>query len=134
MADLTVTAANVGLTYPEKAASFVYSHPCAVAITAGQVCFLNTSGALALADGSAAGTALPHFIALESGGAGEVIRVAEEAIVSGFTISQDIGDTLYVSDTGGALADAAGTAEAIAGRVTCASDGTKLVHFKGGNL
>lgn len=133
MADIVVTAANVGLTYPEKSRGRTFSHKAGVAITAGQVVYLTSAGTLALADASASGTAKPHFVALDSGGAGQTIRVVEAGVIAGYTFSQDIGATIYLSDTAGAFADAAGTVSAVAGRVTCTTSGDKLFLFTGGN-
>ena len=55
MADIIVTAANVGISDPIKAETV--QKIAAVAITAGQQVYENATGGLALADASSAGTA-----------------------------------------------------------------------------
>jgi len=109
MADITVTAAKVAPVFPEKAE--IYSGVCAVTVTAGQAVYFNSDGKLALSDGSAAGTAISAGIALEGGGAGQVISVLKRGHVYGFTVSSlDPHVDLYISDTAGALGSDAGDA------------------------
>jgi len=129
MADIVVTAANVSEVYPQKAD--VYSRNAAATITAGQVVYLTSAGAVNLADGSAAGTAQGHGIALNGGGAGQAIRVLRRGHVYGYTLSQAYDAELFISDTAGALADAAGTVAAAVGRVDVINDKdlTKVAYF-----
>ena len=106
MADITVTAANVGISDPIKANTV--TGIAAVAITAGQAGYMNSSGKIALSDASAAGTAKFDGIAVEGVGAGQAVTLAEGEM-TGFTLAGNYGSLLYLSDTAGALADAAGT-------------------------
>lgn len=130
MADLTVTAANVGLVDPLHAE--VYSFVAAETITAGQVVFLDTNGKVQLADANAAGEQQARGIALNGGGAGAAIDVLKEGLVYGFDLSGVAYDGIvYLSDTtAGYLADGTGTMTVVCGRVIPAADKdlTKLLY------
>ena len=125
MADITVTAAlvaRVNAHYDE-----IHNFIAGVTITAGQLVYLNSAGKLALADGSAAGTAEAVGIALEGGGLGEAIAVMKQGKINGFTISASaVGALMYLSDTAGAMADAAGTVSKIVGVVVASADSTPV--------
>lgn len=130
MADLTVTANDVSNASPSF--SVVIDLIAAVTITAGQGVYINSSGKAALADASAAGTAVCVGVALEGGGANQNIPV----LVMGFTDGLGVSGVAYntiisVSDTAGAFDNGAGspTVSAPIGRVVPATDGslTKLV-------
>lgn len=129
MADITVTAANVGRAYPDRDEAFDLI--AAETITAGQIVYQNSAGKAALADGSATGTAQVRGIALNGGRAGQAIAVLKRGWVEGFAITGLAYDArVYLSDTAGALADAAGTVAVTVGRVVGATDGalTKLLY------
>lgn len=118
MADIVVTAAQVGLVDPMKA--FVKSYKCAVAITKGQSVYILAAGTVGLADANASEPA-PQFrgIALQSGAAGQTIDVCHEGELYGFAVSGlDVGALLYQGNTAGALADGAASPSVIAGRVS----------------
>lgn len=122
MADITVTAAQVGVVYPDEAE--IYTGIAGVAITAGAAVFFNTStGKLALSDGSGAGTAVVIGIALNSAGAGQAVSVLRKGHVYGFTLAGNYGAACYLSDTDtGILADAAGTVSVVVGRIAALPD------------
>jgi hypothetical protein len=126
MPDLTVTAAYVGRSH--HTAEEVYSFTAGVAITRGQAVYFNTTtGKLALADASAAGTAQFRGIALQTAQIGQPVDVIMRGFVSGFDLSGlDYDALVYVSDTAGALADAVGTVTAPAGRVLPFNDAGTL--------
>lgn len=130
MADLAVVAAEVGMTDAQK--SHTISMIAAAAITAGQVVYMDANGKADLADASAAGTAGARGIALRTVAAGEPVTVLAEGEVEGFTISQAYDAPIYLSDTAGALADAAGTVSVLVGNVSAASDKdlTKLLYVR----
>lgn len=130
MADLAFTEAAVALVFPLK--SIVHTGLAGAAITAGQVVYIDSSGDLQLADASAAGTATVRGVALESGGAGQAIDWCEEGWLFGFTLSQAYSAAIYLSDTAGDLADAAGTVSVLCGRVVAMSDKaqTKVLAVK----
>lgn len=121
MADITVTAADVGRLDPQE--DDVVSLLAAATITAGQLVYQNSAGKAAVADGSAAGTAQVRGVAMNGGGAGQSITVLRRGAVGGFTLTSQAYDSrVYLSDTAGAAADAAGTVSAVIGRVFGSTD------------
>ena len=130
MADLALTAANIGMADASK--SQTITGFAAAAITAGQVVYMDTAGKFDLADASAAGTAGARGIALRTVATGEALTVLSEGEVSGFTISQAYDAPIFLSDTAGALADAAGTVSVAVGNVSSATDKdiTKLLYVR----
>lgn len=125
MADIALTAAQIGLVFPEKAE--VFDFIAAATITAGQVVYLDSNGKAGVADANDSGKEQARGIALNGGGAGQAISVLKRGHVYGFTISSMAYDALaYLSNTAGALADAAGTMTVRCGRVVSLSDGTTL--------
>ena len=103
-ADITVTAAKVGLVDPEKAT--VRSYKAAETITKGQAVYITTSGTVGLADDNASGKHQFRGIALSGGGAGQVIDVCEKGDLYGFTLTTVAYDGIvYLSQTAGALYD-----------------------------
>lgn len=108
MVDLTVTAAQVGLVNPEKAETFMVC--LAETVTAGQPIFFDSNGKAQLADANAAGEQQARGLTLAAGAAGQVISALKRGLVEGFTLtSQSYDDPIFISDTVGVLADAAGT-------------------------
>jgi hypothetical protein len=130
MADIALTAAKIGLVFPDKAE--VTDMIATEAITAGQAVYQLTTGKCGVADANAAGKQQFRGIALNGGGAGQAISVLIRGHVYGFTISGLNADAIaYLSDTAGALADAAGTMTVICGRVTSLTDSglTKVLYI-----
>lgn len=130
MADLTVTAAQVGLVFPQK--SVVRDYIATETITAGQAVYFPSTGKVGIADANAAGKQQFRGIALNGGGAGQGISVLHEGEIFGFTLTSLNADALvFLSDTAGALADAAGTMTVRCGRVKCLSDAnlTKVLYI-----
>jgi predicted transcriptional regulator len=130
MADLTVTADKVSVADPQNA--IINDYIAAVTITAGQGVYINSDGKAALADASAAGTAVCIGVALEGAGAGQVVPVCSVGYVDGLGVSAVAYSTIIsVSDTAGAFDNGAGSPSVAApiGRVMPATDGslTKLV-------
>lgn len=114
MADLTVTAAKVGLVDPIKA--IVWTGIAAAAITKGQACYIDSNGKIAVADATTAG-GLFQFrgVALNAAAAGQAVAIVKEGAVYGFTLSGAYSSPVFLSETAGALADAtpAGTGTAV---------------------
>lgn len=136
MADISVTAASVGLTAAHDAK--LKEIVAGAAITAGQVVYRNASSKADLADASAAGTAGARGIALRTVGAGAPVTICTEGELYGFDLSAQAYDApIYLSDTAGALADAAGTVSVAVGNVSSLTDKdlTKVlfVRFPVGN-
>lgn len=130
MADITSTAAQVAPVFPMEAR--IRSYIAAVAITAGQAVYRNSAGKADLADANGSGTLQFRGIALSTVGAGAAVSVLEEGEVYGFTLSGAYDSLAYVSNTAGALADAAGSTSIVAGRVTNLTDGslTKVLYIQ----
>jgi len=122
MADLTVTASQVSLVYASRA--IIFDKIAAVAITAGQVVYLDTNGKAALADASAAGTATAIGVALHSCGAGQAVAILKVGHLAGVNVSAlAYGASVYLSDTNtGIMADEAGTNSKRLGRVDALPD------------
>ena len=130
MADIVVTAAHIGLCFPDRAD--IRSYIAAATITKGQAVYFTTAGLVGVADANDAGLQQFRGIALNGGGAGQAIDVLHNGEIYGFTVSGLNADVLvYLSDTAGALADAAGTMTVAAGRVVCLADkdATKVVRI-----
>lgn len=130
MADLDFTSAQVRRADPRF--DVVFDLIAGVTIVAGQAVYVNSSGKAALADASAAGTAVCVGIALEGGAAEQVIPVLYQGFVYGFDLSSlAYGDLVNVSDTAGDLdSGGAPTVAAPVGRVMPATDNgiTKLLY------
>lgn len=112
MADIVVTATAV---QPVFGRSDVRSYIAAAAIPGGSAVYFNSSGKVDLTAGGATSTSNFAGIAISrlntgfAAGIGQVCEVVRRGEVEGFTLSQAYGAKLYVSNTAGALADAAGT-------------------------
>lgn len=121
MADITVTAAKVGLVDPTKAE--VASKIAAEAITKGQAVYYTTAGKAGVADANAAGKLQFRGIALNGVAAGQAVDVCQDGELEGFSVSSEDADAiLYLSNTAGALADAAGATTVACARVVARSD------------
>lgn len=115
MGDIALTAAKIGLVYPEKAE--VYTGTAGVTITAGQVLYrIISSGLLGLADEDASAEASAVVgIALNGGGAGQAIDYAVKGHLYGFTVSGLAhGLACSLSNTAGALLDTGATTNIVA--------------------
>ena len=128
MADIVVTAAKVGRVHPDK--DEVFPVKLGATTTAGQVLNQDTDGTFGLADANGSGNELqPRCIALEGGAAGSWVPAMKRGWLDGYTVSSLNGDALlYLSNTAGALADAAGGTTAICGLVILTSNSTKVVY------
>ena len=133
MTDLVVTAAQVGVLDPTKAQ--IKSYPAGATITAGMAVAITTTGTVVAADASTGGAHLIQLrgVALNGGGAGQAVDVLHEGELFGFTIAGlDVGAVVYLSNTAGLLADAAGDVTVIAGVVNIVTDGptfTKVLRL-----
>ena len=120
MADVTVTAARVAEIFPRHAE--IFTMIAAETITAGQVVYQTSAGKAGVADANAAGKQQARGIALTGGGAGQGVSVLKRGHCAGFTLSQAYDAQLFLGDTAGAVADAAGTMSVAIGRVVPMSD------------
>lgn len=129
MTDIALTAAKVSLIFPGIAE--VYDAIAAESITVGQaVTFVAATGKVQVSDANAAGRNTVHGIALKSVGAGQAVSILKRGHLAGYTLAGNYGSHVYVSDTAGALADAAGTASLPVGQVVPMSDAslTKVLY------
>ena len=125
MTDITVTAAKVA-SQPDTRTR---SYKAAATITAGQALYILAAGTVGLADASSGGAALIQYrgIALNGASTGEAVTMAFEGPVEGFTLTGNVDAYLYLSNTAGAIADAAGDVTNRIGRVSMRDDGTKFL-------
>lgn len=93
-------------------------------IDAGQAFRLDTNGKAVKTAAGAAGTAGPEvFVAIDQARqAGNPVTGVSTALLEGFNLDAlAFGAVVYLSNTSGALADAAGTVSVAVGRVTSAA-------------
>ena len=132
MADLDFTSASVRDATPVNQ-SFKIKLIAAVAISAGQAVYQNSSGLAALADASDAATATCIGVALDTVSIGQPVGILVVGFVTGFDLSGTAYDTIIaVSNTAGDLENAGGgTVSAPVGRVYSLgdSDATKAIFL-----
>ena len=120
MADFSLVAADIKPVFDQGAE--IFDFVAGVTITRGQIVYQVAAGTLALADANDAGKLQPVGVALKAGVAGDAISVMRKGHLYGFTITQDRGVHVWLSNTPGALADAAaGTAQPV-GRIVSLAD------------
>lgn len=121
MADIVLTADQIAVVFPQYAE--IIDVILTEAATKGQALYQLTTGKFGIADANAAGKQQFRGIALKKGAAGQAVPCLKRGHVYGFTVAALNCDVpLYLSDTAGALADAAGTMTVIAGRIVALSD------------
>lgn len=121
MADLALTAAQIAVVHPQL--SEIYSVLAVEAITMGQAVYFTTAGKAGVADANVANKQQCRGVALNAAGIGEPVDVLKHGHVYGFTLTnQSHDDPIFLSDTAGALADAAGTLEVPVGIVAPMAD------------
>lgn len=93
--------------------------PAAEAIDAGQPVRIDTtSGRFTLANATAAAEARVYGLATRSVQAGEPVTAIRKGVIDGVDLaSLDYDAAIYLSNTDGTLADAAGTVSVVVGRV-----------------
>jgi hypothetical protein len=128
MADISLTAAQIAPVYPQKADIFDYI--AAESISKGQAVYFTAAGKVGVADANAAGKQQFRGIALNAAGVGQAVSVLHRGHVYGFAVGSINADAYaFLSDTAGALGDAAGTLSVRCGRVVALPDysGTKVL-------
>ncbi len=110
--------------------------PAAEAIIAGQAVRIDTTtGKFTLANGTTAPEARIYGVATRSVPAGLAVTAIRHGVLDGFVLTQAYDAALYLSDTDGMLADAAGTVSTVVGRVipnfgvTLGTAADKLVYI-----
>ena len=132
MSDITRTATAVADVQPLKTSKHPFQ--AAVDISAGQPLYVDANGKANLADanGSAPANAYYIGIAMQTVKAGQIVSVAWNGDFVGYDLSGlAYGDPVYVSNTAGELANAAGTATIKVGEVWPMSDPdkSKVLHL-----
>jgi hypothetical protein len=114
MAAITVVAANARV-----AADIIdqFTAEAAVAVTAGQVIRLNTSGKWILADATVIGNTVGCYVATKSAGAGQGLTGVRQGLFAGLSTGVAVGSPVFLSDTPGGLDTVAGTVSVLVGRV-----------------
>lgn len=132
MADITRTKAKIGVVYPNKAE--IDNGIAAVAIEAGQPVYIDSNGKYNLADANDAAADQFRGIALESVAAGQPVSVLVRGECYGFTLAGAYDSEVFVSNSVGELADAAGGTSLSVGRVVAvhnSKDATKILKVTG---
>lgn len=131
MADLSIGTNGVSLVFADKAE--IVDMIAVEAITAGQPVYRTSAGKAGIADANAAGKQQFRGIALKDVAAGKPVPVLKRGYLSGFALSGVAYDgAVYLSDTAGSLADAAGTMTVNCGRVHGMTDPdiTKILYVE----
>jgi hypothetical protein len=127
MADIVVSADNVGIVY-NNAELYNFEGASGVTITPAQAVYFDSTGKLVLSNAGAAGTA--KFAGIVTGTIGRGISICRRGVIAGFTVTGlAVGAKLYLSDTAGKIADAAGTVSKVVGAVIVL-DGKKVPFFE----
>jgi len=115
MADIALTTADrvkvVGI--PERQLTLV----AAADITAGAPVYITSAGKFDVADANGSGTTRPYGIATQTVKSGMACTAIKRGRMSGWTLSIAYDAAVYLSDTVGRIADAAGTTSVLLGRV-----------------
>jgi hypothetical protein len=93
------------------------TYPAAETIAAGAPVRIDTAGKFTNSNGTTTTENRIYGIATHSANAGEALTAVRKGVMDGFTFSQAYDAIIYLSDTDGRLADAAGTVSTIVGRV-----------------
>ena len=117
--EITVTAAKVGVVFPETAE--IYNVKLAEAVTKGQALYQTVSGTYGIAQADTLAKRQFRGIALEAANSGEGISMLKQGILAGYTLAT-YEDEVYLSDTAGALSTVPGTLLVKCGRVVSLAD------------
>lgn len=131
MADLTIGSNGISLVQADKAE--IVDVIAVEAITAGQPVYITTAGKAGIADANASGKQQFRGIALKDTGAGKACPVLKKGFLAGYALSGvAYNGAVYLSDTAGSLADAAGTMTVNCGRVVAKTDPdlTKILYVE----
>ena len=122
MTAIALTTTQIAPVSPQKAK--IKSVIAAAAITAGAAVYFTTEGKAALATSTATDAAAQfRGIALKAANTGGAVDVLQEGEVYGYTVSGlNCEAAVYLDTTAGVLADTAGTATVIVGRVAALAD------------
>lgn len=131
MTAIAISTVNYGVVYPQRAE--IYDVVVTEAVTALQAAYQLTTGKFGLADANAAGKQQFRGIYLGPAAANRAASLLVRGHIFGFTVAALNADVpLFLSDTVGALDDAAGTLSVNCGRVVALPDFptlTKVVYI-----
>jgi hypothetical protein len=114
MADIALTTANK----IEVVESFIQmTLPAAEAVTAGMAVRIDASGLFTKANGTTNAEADAWGIATRTVAAGEPVTAIRSGVLDGYVLAGAYSSAVYLSNTDGRLADAAGTVGVAVGRV-----------------
>lgn len=119
MSDIALTAAKISVVFPEQAE--IYNVIAAETITVGQPLYQTILGTFGVADANASGKIQFRGIALETAVSGTVLSMLKQGHLAGYTLPNP-DNIIYLSDTVGRIADAAGSTTVNVGRVTVLAD------------
>jgi hypothetical protein len=91
--------------------------PAAETITAGEAVRIDTAGKFTGANATTTTENRIYGIATHAAVAGEAVTAVRKGVMDGFVFTQAYDAIIYLSDTDGTLADAAGTVSTVVGRV-----------------
>jgi len=131
MADLTIGSNGISIVFSEIAE--IRDIIAVEAITAGQPVYVTTAGKAGVAGANTAGKQQFRGIALKSAAAGKACPVLKRGYLAGYGLSGVAYDgRVYLSNTLGSLADAAGTMSVTVGRVSQLADPdlTKVLYVE----
>ena len=132
MADIVCVVTKIAIIRPDEAE--IYPIVAAEDVTAGQTAYqVGTSGKYGISGAAAAGKQQARGIFLQSAKAGQAVDLLKKGLCAGFTIIQNYDTRVFLSNTLGAVADAAGTLSVPCGRVAGMSDApyfTKVIYFE----
>jgi hypothetical protein len=129
MADIALTANRVS---PVNEFEYeAWTLLAGATITRGQAVAIDTNGKAVLGDASTGAANNVRGIALNGAAAGEAVTIMVHGTLYGFTLAGAYDSIAYLSNTAGALADAAGDVSVVVGRVRPMHDGatpTKVLY------
>lgn len=129
MSDITIGTNGISIVHSNMAE--IYDFKAVEAITAGQPVYETTAGKAGVADANGAGKQQFRGIALKDAAAGEIVPVLKRGFLSGYDLSGvAYNAALYLSDTAGSIADAAGTMTVNVGRVFQLTNLTKILYVE----
>lgn len=117
---------NAGVVYLDSE-RYNFEAASGVTLTPGKAVYFNSDGKLVLSNAGAAGTA--KFAGIVTGVQGRGVTICRRGIIGEMGVSGlAVAAKVYLSDTPGALADAAGTVSKVAG-VVVVVDGKKALFI-----
>lgn len=131
MANLTIGSNGVSIVFGNEAE--IRDFIAVEAITAGQPVYITSAGKAGIADANAAGKQQFRGIALKDTAIGKACPVLKRGYLGGYVLSGVAYDgPVFLSDTAGSLADAAGTLSVNVGRVSNLADPdlTKILYVE----